>query len=161
MIKGSLFLLNMYNSTMLYMRGMKLNKKSTFSALCVCDKEIYKRFQFLFGSLGLYVMYKNPGKYMKMVSVILLLIKMETKLETILHILGYFLFNIVSVKEHYEEGNKRMALFPVISFLTLVLISLLKVMKIVDKRLFIRMYLTVQYIFTIVMTYSVCYISER
>lgn len=153
---SSVFWFNVYHGTKLYLRGLKINKKTTFSALCKIDKSIYQRFSIIFGTMGLYVMYRNKGEFLKILSVMMILVKMGTPINTMIHIMGYFLYNYVSVRDNYKKDNKRMALFPVVCFTTLCMISGLKMRGKIGKTMFIRMYLTVQYIFMVTMLYSEC-----
>lgn len=148
---------SIYQSFHIYIKGLKLNKKSTYSALSVYDNEIYYRINQTFYLQILYLVLfklkhkKRRRQLLEVLSLILLSIKMDTKFKKYLHIFGFFLLNMTSIIEEYNNNNKFYGSIPIFFIIIFIIISTFKITNTISTKIFNQLYLTNQYIFHFIM----------
>lgn len=153
-MKDIIYFWNIYKLTKIYVYTVRHSLKPTFSQNCVYFKNVYvDTLQLFVPSLG-YVLHENGNKidkYIKALSLLLLMFKMSTKIGTNLHVSGFWMLCLVSFKNLRGKLRK---LFK-ICFINFTWIVMLKKCKIISKNNFNKLFLTNQFVLLTTINHSI------
>ena len=134
---------------------MKNPKAPTFSQNCLYNKQVYIELIEYCITTCLFLLDSDiENKKTLIMSLLMLLIKMNNKFNTLIHVSGFWIININSVKRLYKNNKKMLLILYYLCFCNFIILTLFRKNRIIKKSIFFRLYLSNQYILSYILNYS-------
>jgi len=144
-----------YKFSKIYLYSIKNPKAPTFSQNCLYNKKVYiELIEYCITTCLFLINSDVENKSTLIMSLLMILIKMNNRFNTFIHVSGFWIINIFSLKKLYKYNKKHLIILYYVCFCNFIILTLSRKSRLINKLYFYKLYLSNQYILSYILNYS-------